>query len=161
MARHVKAGDPTLRSIFFLVACFLVLSAPTSAGAAAGVYEKTVDLPRETGVWVEIAHEKAALTWVEIQNEPTQRDVDEARKRDPRDKTPILVRFHYSNEGYVKQKVRVDVTVLDAKGDVMGHFGRSGSLDGRQKDDTFSLPVIVKTMDWPNAAKLKVTATFK
>jgi hypothetical protein len=141
---------------------FLMLIASSAIYAEGGtVFEKTVDVPRDTGVWVEIAYEKVSLMWVATHSAPTDRDVDVATKRDPQDKTPMLVRFHYKNEGYVKQKVDIRVDLLDAKGAVMAHGGRGGSLDGRQKDDTFSFPVIVKTMDWPNAVKMKITATFK
>jgi hypothetical protein len=139
----------------------IILASSPLAAAEGALLEKTVDVPRDKGVALDLIHDKVTLMWVETHNAPTGSDVDEAKKRDPKDKTPMLIRFHYKNEGYVKQKVNIRVFLLDASDGVVADGGRSGSLDAQQKDDTFSFPVFVKTTDWPTAAKMKIIATFK
>jgi hypothetical protein len=145
-----------------LALSFLILFASSPAAAAGGaLLEKTVDVPREAGVTVDLTYEKVTLVYVESINAPKERDVEDAKKTDPKDKTPVLIRFHYKNDDYVKQKVNLRAVLLDANGGVVADGGRSGSLDPQQKDDTFTFLVFVRTVDWPSAVKMKVIATFK
>lgn len=144
----------------FPVLSFLVFFASPLAAAGA-LLEKTVDVPREAGIRLDLAHEKVTLMWVETINAPRERDVEDAKKTDPKDKTPILVRFHYKNEDYVKQKVSLRAVLLDAGGGIVADGGRSGSLDPQQADDTFTFHMFVRTVEWPNAVRMKVIATFK
>jgi hypothetical protein len=143
-----------------LAVAFLVLVAPRPLLAAGGYVEKDVAVPRETRIALDITHEKATIFEVESQNDPKGADVEEALKEDPKDKTFVLLRFHYRNEGYVSRKVKLRVVLLDGEGAVLSEGGRGGTLDANAKDDTISFPIKVKTLDWPKATKLKVTATF-
>jgi len=43
---------------------------------------------------------------------------------------------------------------------VVSEGGRAGTMDAKQIEDTISFPMKVKTVDWPKATKLRVTATF-
>jgi hypothetical protein len=122
--------------------------------------EKTVDVPRDTRVAVDIPYEKSALTSVESINDPKERDIRDAKANDPKDATFVLLRFHYKNEDYVSHRVKMRAVLLDANDVVLGEGGRSGTLDAQQTDDTLTFPMKVKTLDWPNATKLKVIATF-
>jgi len=147
--------------LLFAVTCLMVLASPPLAAAGGALLEKTVDVPREAGVTVDLTYEKATLVYVESINAPKERDVEDAKKTDPKDKTPVLIRFHYKNDDYVKQKVNLRAVLLDANGGVVADGSRSGSLDPQQKDDTFTFLVFVLTVDWPSAVKMKVIATFK
>jgi hypothetical protein len=142
------------------LALLAVLLPPATASAAGTFVEKTVEVPRATKVPVNITFEKAAIRFVESQNDPGAKDVADADRSDPKDKTWIVLRFTYDNEGYVSHKVSLRVLLLDEAGGVLAEGGRSSSLDRQAKADTISFPIHVKTLDWPKAAKLKVLATF-
>lgn len=140
----------------------LALAAPgAEAQATRGqLIEKTVDVPRDTRVAVDIAYEKSALVSVESINDPKERDIRDAKANDPKDATFVLLRFHYKNDDYVSHRVKLRAVLFDANDTVLAEGGRSGTLDAQQTDDTLTFPMKVKTLDWPNAAKLKVIATF-
>jgi len=137
----------------------LLLAGPAAAQKGA-LLEKTIDVPRDTKIAVDIAYEKSALLSVESINDPKARDIETAKESDPKDATFLLMRFHYKNEDYVSHKVKLRAVLLDANDAVLAEGGRSGTLDANQTDDTLTFPMKVKTLDWPNAAKMKVIATF-
>jgi hypothetical protein len=138
----------------------LALSISASAETKGALLEKTVDVPRATKVPVDIAFEKAALVNVESINDPRERDIKDARENDPKDVTFMLLRFHYRNADYVSHKVKLRAVLMDGSDGVLAEGGRTGTLDPQQTDDTLTFPIKVKTLDWPNAAKMKVIATF-
>ena len=137
-----------------------LLWAPALPADAGKFLEKSIDVPRADRVAVDLAFEKAVLTWVESQNDPQPKDVKDASEKDPGDKTWLILRFHYKNDDYVSHRLQLRVVLLGENGQVYAEAGRSGTLDAQQKDDTLSFPMRVKTVDWPRAAKLKVLATF-
>ena len=97
---------------------------------------------------------------VETQNDPDEKLVNAAKERDPKDLTFLLVRFRYTNTDWIDHRVRLRAVLLDASGNVLADAGRTGTMDKGQTEDTLSFPMKIKTVDWPNAAKMKVTASF-
>ena len=138
----------------------LLFASPFLLAEKGAFLEKEIEVPRADRVDVGIAFEKAALVWVESQNDPREKDVKDAADKDPGDKTWIVLRFHSKNDDYVSHHLQLRTILLGEKGEVFGEAGRSGTLDAQQKDDTISFPMRVKTLDWPKAKKLKVLATF-
>lgn len=145
------------RKVLALAFALFALPALAQKGA---LLEKTIDVPRDTKIPVDIAYEKSALVSVESVNDPKRSDVEHAKETDPKDATFMLLRFHYRNDDYVSHKVKLRAVLLDASDGVLAEGGRTGTLDAQQTDDTLTFPMKVKTLDWPNAAKLKVIATF-
>ena len=141
-------------------AAVVVLASAPAALAEGAFFDKQVDVPRAERVPVEISFERATLTFVESQNDPREKDVKDAADKDPDDKTWVLLRFHYRNDGYVKHRVKLRVVLVGEKGEAYAEEGRSSTLDAQQKDDTISFPIRVKTLDWPKAKALKIFATF-
>ena len=137
----------------------VVIAAPVALAEGA-FFDKQVDVPRSERVPVEISFEKATLTFVESQNDPREKDVKDAAEKDPDDKTWVILRFHYKNDGYVKHRVKLRIVLVGEKGEAYAEEGRSSTLDAQQKDDTISFPIRVKTLDWPKAKGLKIFATF-
>ncbi len=142
------------------LAAALALFAAGAASAAGKLVEETVDVPRETRVALALSFEKSTIFAVESQNDPKPEDVAEAKEKDPDDKTWVLLRFYYRNAGYTKQKVKIRVLLLDEQGGVLADAGRSTKLARQKEEETVSLPIKVKTLDWGRAAKVKVLATF-
>ncbi len=154
MARTLSRLAPTA-----LVAALAFLTAAPAA-AAGKLVEETVDVPRATRIPLTLAFEKSAIFAVESQNDPKPEDVEEARTKDPKDQTWVLLRFFYRNDGWTKQKVKLRALLLDESGGVLGDSGRSTTLGKQEKEDVFSVPMKVKTLDWGRAAKMKLLVTF-
>jgi hypothetical protein len=138
----------------------LVVPAPRAGAADGALLEKTIAVPRETAVPLDLTYEKTTLTTVETHNDPKASDLDEARAVDPKDITFLIVRFRYRSDDFVKHKVNLRTVLLTEEGAVVGEAGRSATLDPRKKDDTVSFPMKIKTLDWPKATSMKVTASF-
>ena len=130
------------------------------AFAAGPLLEKDVDVPRDTRIDVGLVWEKCTLIDVETHNAPDEKMIQAAKTNDPKDVTILLVRFRYANADWVDHRVRLRAVFLDANGDVVGDAGRTATMDKSQTDDTISFPMKIKTVDWPAAKKLHVTASF-
>ncbi|HQQ79453.1 MAG TPA: hypothetical protein PLB01_19055 [Thermoanaerobaculia bacterium] len=135
-----------------------VLAAP--AFAAGPLLEKEVDVPRATRVDVGLVWEKCTLVDVESHNGPDDKMVEAAKAHDPKDLTFLLLRFRYANSDWIDHRVRLTAVLLDGEGNVVGDASRTATMDKGQKDDTISFPMKIKTVDWPVAKKLRVTASF-
>ena len=155
MARNLSRLAPTA-----LVAALAFLTAAPPAAAAGKLVEETVDVPRATRVPLSLSFEKSTLFAVESQNDPKPADIEEAKAKDPKDTTWVLLRFLYRNDGWTKQKVKIRALLLDEAGGVLADAGRGATLDKQQKEDTVSFPMKVKTVDWGRATKLKLLVTF-
>jgi hypothetical protein len=144
-----------------LAVCFAVSLAGPKAEAAGGpLLEKEVEVPRATRIPLDLKWEKCALVDVETQNDPSDKTVQAAKDHDPKDLTFLLVRFRYANTDWIDHRVRLRAVLLDASGNVVADAGRTGTLDKGQTSDTLSFPMKLRTVDWPKAVKMKVTASF-
>ena len=150
-----------LRSLALLLPALLALAIALPAAAAGKLVEASVDVPREHRVPLSIAFDKASVVAVESHNEPKDADVEEAKAKDPNDRTWVVLRFYLRNDGYTKQKLNIQALLLDAEGGILAQAkDRTTSVSRLTTEDTLTLPIRVKTLDWPRAAKLKVLVTF-
>jgi hypothetical protein len=147
-----------LRSL--VLAASACLAAPIALAAGGPLLEKEIDVPRTTRIALDLKWEKCVLVDVETQNDPDEKVVAAAKDHDPKDLTFLLVRFHYANSDWVDHRVRLRAVLLDASGNVVADAGRTGTMDKGQTSDTLSFPMKLRTMDWPNAVKMRVTASF-
>jgi hypothetical protein len=138
----------------------LALLASSVLCASGPLLEKDVEVPRATRIDVGLAWEKCTLIDVETHNAPDEKMVQAAKANDPKDVTFLLVRFRYSNSDWVDHRVRLRAVLLDGSGNVVGDAGRTAGMDKGTTDDTISFPMKIKTVDWPAAVKLHVTASF-
>ena len=143
-----------------VLAAFASLVAPIALAAGGPLLEKEIEVPRSTRVPVGLTWEKCVLVDVETQNDPNEKVVKAAQDSDPKDLTFLLVRFRYANTDYVDHRVRLRAVLLDESGNVLADAGRTGTMDKGETSDTLSFPMKLKTVDWPRAAKMKVTASF-
>jgi len=147
-----------LRSVVLTVsAC---LAAPAALAAGGPLLEKEIEVPRATRIPLNLTWEKCVLVDVETQNDPDAQAVQAAKERYPKDLTYLLVRFRYANTDWIDHRVRLRAVLLDAAGNVLADDGRTGTMDKGQTSDTLSFPMKIRTVDWPNAMKMKVTASF-
>ncbi len=142
------------------LAAALALLAALPVSAAGKLVEETVDVPRATRVPLTLSFEKSTIFGLESQNDPKPADLEEAKAKDPKDKTWVLLRFFYRNEGWTRQKVKIRVLLLDEDGGVLADAGRSTKLAKQKNEDTITVPLKVVTLDWGRAAKVKLLVTF-
>ncbi len=158
--KHVSPSPSKPLSLFPMTLAAVTLAVLVSPAALGGAHiEKSVDVPRDTKIPVGITYEKASIDWVETHNAPTEKEIQDAETKDPKDRHWILFRFYYQNAGYVKHKVQLRVVLFDQSGTVLAEGGRKSALDPQEKDDTISFPVQIRTADWPRARRVKVLAT--
>ncbi len=143
-----------------VLAVSAALAAPIALAAGGPLLEKEIEVPRTTRIALGLTWEKCVLVDVETLNDPDDKVVQAAKDHDPKDLTFLLVRFSYSNSDWVDHRVRLRAVLLDASGNVVGDGGRTGTMDKGQKSDTLSFPMKLRTVDWPNAVKMKVTVSF-
>ena len=143
-----------------VLAVSALLAAPIALAAGGPLLEKEIEVPRTTRIPLDMTWEKCVLVDVETQNDPNEKVVQAAKDNDPKDLTFLLVRFRYANSDWVDHRVRLRAVLLDASGNVLADAGRPGTMDKGQTSDTLSFPMKLKTVDWPNAVKMKVTASF-
>ena len=98
MARSPSRLAPTA-----LVAALALLTA-APATAAGQLVEESVAVPRENRVPLALSFEKSTIFAVESQNDPQPADLEEARTKDPTDKTWVLLRFYYRNDGWTGRR---------------------------------------------------------
>ena len=146
------------RTSAVLAVAFSALALPALAGGP--LLEKDVDVPRDTRIPVNLVWEKCTLVDVETHNGPDPKTVEAAKTHDPKDIAFLLVRFRYSNTDWVDHRVRLRAVLLDAQGNVVGDAGRTATMDKSTNDDTISFPMKIRTVDWPAAVKVHVTASF-
>jgi hypothetical protein len=154
----MKNVNTLLRPLVLAVAA--CLAAPIALAAGGPLLEKEIDVPRTTRIPLDLTWEKCVLVDVETQNDPDEKIVQAAKDHDPKDLTFLLVRFHYANTDWVDHRVRLRAVLLDASGNVLADAGRPGTMDKGQTSDTLSFPMKLRTVDWPNAVKMRVTASF-
>ena len=130
------------------------------AFAAGPLLEKDVDVPRDTRIAVDLVWEKCTIIDVETHNAPDAKMVEGAKAHDPKDITFLLVRFRYSNTDWVGHRVKLRTVLLDEKGIVVGDADHTAGMDKGKENDTISFPMKIRTADWPEAKKLRVSASF-
>ena len=156
----MRSLSPMPLAVSLVVAASLAGCATSRPSEPGTFVEKTVAAPHETRIPVDISHERATLTWVEAHNTPTAQDSSNAAAKDPEDKSIVLIRFYYRNDGYTSHKVKIRTILLDANGGVLADAGRSGTLDAQKTEDTLTYPMTVRTVDWPKGTQLKILVTF-
>jgi hypothetical protein len=146
--------------VVLAVSFAVFLASPIAVAAGGPLLEKEIEVPRATRIPLDLKWEKCALMDVETLNDPSDKTVQAAKDHDQKDLSFLLVRFRYANTDWIDHRVRLRAVLLDASGNVVADAGRTATMDKNQKDDTLSFPMKVRTVDWANAQKLKVTASF-
>src|ERR1035437_11176372 len=144
----------------FVLAVSACLAASKAAAAGGPLLEKEVEVPRATQIPLDLTWEKCVLVDVETQNDPGVKAREAAKEHDPKDLTFLIVRFRYKNSDWIDHRVRLRAVLLDAGGNAVADAGRTGTMDKGQTSDTLSFPMKLRTVDWPNAVKMRVTASF-
>jgi hypothetical protein len=142
-----------------LVVVFLLLSV-AAISAADGVFEKTIPVPRDSDARLDWKYRGCSVHSLTLRNYPDQEDIEEARRKDPGDKTWLWWEFNVSNSGDRKCSIALVLEVLDRRGNVAKSSDRSDSVSPGELDDDIRVSTLMKTLDIVDAAKVRLRATI-
>ena len=140
------------------LAAVLLLVAATPLSAADGDFEKTIPVPRDSDAELEWKSERCSVHSLTLRNYPDEEDIDEARRKDPGDKTWLWWEFNVSNSGDTKCRVSFLIQVLDKRGNVVKSSDRDGSVSPGELDDDIRVSMLMKTLDIVDAPKVRLKA---
>ena len=124
------------------------------------LFELTVDVPRDQQVPLSIAFHEARLKTVESVFDPSPEAVAKAKANSPGRQRYMGLRFHYENPGWTSRKVTLSTVILSENGAVLGKDSHDASLDAKTPDDTVTAWFWIRTTDWAEAKRLRVSAAF-
>jgi hypothetical protein len=140
------------------LAVVFLLAGVARLSAADGAFEKTIPVPRDSDARLDWKYKECAVEGLTLRNYPDEEDVEEARRKDPGDKSWLWWEFNVSNSGDRKCKISLALDVLDRKGNVVKSSDRSDSVKPGELDDDIRVSTLMKTLDIVDAAKVRIRA---
>jgi hypothetical protein len=128
--------------------------------AANGSFEKTIPVPRTADAQLGWAYQGCSVESLTLRNYPDDEDIQEARSKDPGDKTWLWWEFNVANRSDRKCQIKFWLEILDKKGNVVKSSDRGGSVDAGELDDDIRVSMLMKTLDIVDAPKVRVRATI-
>jgi len=140
---------------------FLLLFAGASAlFAADGTFEKTVPVPRRGDLGLGWTHKGCSVKSLTLRNYPDRDDIEDARRKDPADKSWLWWEFNVANRGTRECRISLSVEVFDRRGNVVKASDRRGTVSPGEMDDDIRVSTLMKTLDIVDAPKVRLRATI-
>ncbi len=145
------------------LAAILLLAGASAVSAADGDFEKTIPVPRDRDAKLGWTYQECSVMSLTLRNYPDREDIEEARAKDPGDKSWLWWEFNVANRSDRKCRIHLWVEILDRKGTVVKASDRSDSVSAGELDDDIRVSTLMKTLDIADAPKvrLRATVTFK
>lgn len=140
------------------VAATLLLAAALPLAAADRSFEKTIPIPRNRDADLDWTHEGCSVESLTLRNLPDEDEIEEAREKDPKDKSWLWWEFNVSNRSDEKCRIRLALEVLDSKGAVIKSSDRTDTVNPGELDDDIRVSTLMKTLDVAEAAKVRIRA---
>lgn len=140
------------------VAATLLLAAALPLAAADRSFEKTIPIPRNRDADLDWTHEGCSVESLTLRNLPDEDEIEEAREKDPKDKSWLWWEFNVSNRSDEKCRIRLALEVLDSKGAVIKSSDRTDTVKPGELDDDIRVSTLMKTLDVAEAAKVRIRA---
>jgi hypothetical protein len=140
------------------LAVVFLLAGVARLSAADGAFEKTIPVPRDDDARLDWKYEGCSVHSLTLRNYPDEEDVEEARRKDPGDKTWLWWEFNVSNSGDTKCRISFLLQVLDERGRVVKSSDRSGSVSPGELDDDIRVSMLMKTLDIVDASRVRLKA---
>lgn len=141
------------------VAFFLASAAALSA--ADGVFEKTIPVPRDSDAELDWKYRDCSVHSLTLRNYPDDEDIEEARRKDPGDKSWLWWEFNVSNDSDRKCRISLLLEVLDKRGNVVKSSDRSDSVSPGELDDDIRVSTLMKTLDIAEATRVRLKAKIE
>jgi hypothetical protein len=123
-------------------------------------FDELVDVPRDRQVPVVITFREASLKTVESVFDPSPEAVAKAKAKNPRQQHYMGLRFHYENPGWASRKLTLTTILLSENGAVLAKDSHDSALDAKTRGDTITTWFWIRTADWAEAKRLRVSAAF-
>ncbi len=139
---------------------FAALLLAAAAAAGGRTFEKTIPLPRAAGARLGWTSNGCSVRSVSLRNPPSREDIDNARRKDPDDKTWLWWDFHVENRGSEKCRIQLWVDVYDRSRHVVKSGDRSDTVDPHKLDDNIRLSTRMRTLDIADSPGARVRAVI-
>jgi len=140
---------------------FLLFFAGASAlSAAAGSFEKTGPVPRQGDLRLGWTYQGCSVKSLTLRNYPDRGDVEDARRKDPGDKSWLWWEFNVANRSARECRISLSVEVFDRRGTVVKSSDRSGSVSAGELDDDIRVSTLIRTLDIADSPKVRLRATI-
>jgi hypothetical protein len=123
-----------------------------------GRFETTIPIPRSSSASLDWTNSKCSVRDLTLRNYPERDDIQDARDKDPNDKSWLWWEFRLDNRGPSDCKVRLWVEVLDKAGNVLKASDRSDTVDAGEIDDAIRVSTLIKTLDIVDAPRVRIRA---
>jgi hypothetical protein len=104
--------------------------------------------------------EERFLSLADLRNYPDRGDIEDARRKDPGDKSWLWWEFNVANRGARECRISLSVAVFDRRGNVVKSSDRKGSVSPGETDDDIRVSTLMKTLDIADAPKVRLRATI-
>lgn len=122
--------------------------------------ERIVQFKTGVSLSLGIVQRVIRIDTVEVTGAPNP-EVHRKAKDQAGETTTLTAKFTYSNRGEDDWKCMYRVAILDDRGEEIGSGEKERGLGGRQEADTNSVSVKMRTLDFPEAAKLRVRVLLR
>lgn len=134
----------------------LLLGTVAPAAGADGVFEKTIPVPRESDARLDWEYRGCSVRSLTLRNYPNSEDIEEARRKDPGDKSWLWWEFNVANRAEQKCRIALSIEILDGKGRVLKASDRSDSVSPGELDDDIRVSTLMKTLDIVDAPRVRL-----
>jgi hypothetical protein len=138
----------------------LLFAGSTALSAADGAFEKTVPVPRSGNLPLGWTHQGCSVKSLTLRNYPDRGDIEDARRKDPGDKSWLWWEFNVANRSSRECRISLSVEVFDRRGNVVKSSDRKGSVSPGETDDDIRVSTLMKTLDVADSPKVRLRATI-
>jgi hypothetical protein len=143
------------------LAVVFFIAGATALSAADGAFEKTIAVPRDSDARLDWKHQGCSIRSLTLRNYPDDEDIEEARRKDPGDKSWLWWEFNVSNDSDRKCRTSILLEVLDKRGNVVKSSDRNDPVSPGESDDDIRVSTLMKTLDIAEAAKVRLRAKIE
>ena len=137
---------------------FFLFAGSTALSAADGSFEKTFPVPRRGDFPLGWTHQGCSVRSVKLRNYPDRDDIEDARRKDPGDKSWLWWEFNVANRSSRECRIWLSIAVFDRRGNVVKSSDRSGSVSPGETDDHIRVSTLMKTLDIADSPRVRLRA---
>jgi len=138
----------------------LFFAGASALSAADGTFEKTVPVPRRGDLPLGWTHQGCSVKSVKLRNYPDRDDIEDARRKDPGDKSWLWWEFNVANRSSRECRISLSVEVFDRRGNVVKSSDRRGTVSPGETDDHIRVSTLMKTLDIADSPRVRLRATI-
>ena len=136
----------------------LLFAGATALRAADGSFETTVPVPRRGDMHLGWTHQGCSVKSVTLRNYPDRGDIEDARRKDPGDKSWVWWEFNVANKSARECRIFLSVEVFDRRGAVVKSSDRRGTVSRGETDDHIRVSTLMKTLDIADSPNVRLRA---